>query len=274
MGKRFPPSCSGPWPRGGLDVRTRSPALDRRGVMLALLGIGASVGACSENPNTGRSQLIVVSDEMLTELSAQTWAEIKRTVPQSSDQRAQTRLRAIGEQMIARANLPGLDWEFVVFDSPEINAFVLPGGKIGFYRGLIDIVANDGEIAAVMGHELGHVLGRHAAERVSQQEAVRLGVAAASLAFSEDLGEYADEAAAALGAGLTYGVILPYSRAHELEADRIGVDLMSKASFDPGDAVRFWERMVATNEASGAPLAWLSTHPAGQDRLEALRALI
>ncbi len=242
--------------------------------MLAILGLGATFGACSENPNTGRSQLIVVSDEMLADLSDQTWIEIKRTVPLSTDQHSQARLRAIGEKMIGGANLQNLDWEFVVFESPEINALVLPGGKIGFYRGLIDIIANDGEIAAVLGHELGHVLGRHAAERVSQQEAVRLGVAVASLALAEDLGEHADEAAAALGAGLTDGVILPYSRAHELEADRVGVDLMQTARFGPADAVRFWERMVAANAAGAAPLAWLSTHPANQDRLEALRALI
>lgn len=251
------------------------PILHRR-ALIGALAAGAALAplqACSENPATGRRQFVIVSDEMLANLAAQTWAQVRAQTPVADDARLQARLRGIGARVAERAGLTGLDWEFVAFDSAEINAFVLPGGKVGFFRGLIDFAASDDEIAAVMGHEIGHVAARHAAERVSQQLAVQAGVQAAALALSEDLGDFADEAAAALGAGLTYGVILPYSRRHELEADRLGVDYMKAAGYAPGGAVSFWRRMLATSETRGAPLAWLSTHPAHEERLAALEAL-
>lgn len=248
---------------------------DRRTLIKALAAgaLLAPVAACSENPATGRRQFVIVSDETLAGMAAQTWAEILRSTPVSEDARLQARLRRVGARVAERSGLTGLDWEFVAFDSPEINAFVLPGGKVGFFRGLIDFAEDDGEIAAVMGHEIGHVAARHAAERVSQQLAVQIGVQAAAAALSENLGEFADEAAAALGAGLTYGVILPYSRRHELEADRLGVGFMEAASYAPAHALTFWRRMISESDARARPLAWLSTHPAPDDRLEALEAL-
>jgi predicted Zn-dependent protease len=259
-------------PLGG----ARGTLLDRRSlVSLALAGaLSAPLIACSENPATGRSQFVLVSDAMLERMAAQSWADILRSVPRSSEPEAQRRLTGIGARIAETADLPAVDWEFVVFDSPEINAFVLPGGKVGCYRGLMDLAASDGEIAAVIGHEVGHVMARHAAERTSQQLAVQMSVTAASWILSEDLGAGADLAAAALGAGLVYGLVLPYSRAHELEADRLGVDLMRRADFDAADSVRFWERMVAKQSSSRAPLPWMSTHPANDERLAALRALV
>ncbi|MBI1188192.1 MAG: M48 family metalloprotease [Alphaproteobacteria bacterium] len=248
---------------------------DRRTLIKALAAgaLFAPVAACSENPATGRRQFVIVSDEALAGMAAQTWAEIQRSTPVSDDAALQARLRRVGARVAERSGLTGLDWEFVAFDSADINAFVLPGGKVGFFRGLIDFAQDDGEIAAVMGHEIGHVAARHAAERVSQQLAVQAGVQAAAMALSENLGEFADDAAAALGAGLTYGVILPYSRRHELEADRLGVGYMEAASYAPVHALAFWRRMIADSEARAQPLAWLSTHPAPDDRLEALEAL-
>jgi predicted Zn-dependent protease len=250
--------------------------LDRRAlVQLALAGaLTGSLVACSENPTTGRRQFVVVSDAMLEQMAAQSWNDILGSVPRSGDGQSQQRLRRIGARIADTAALPGVDWEFVVFDSAEINAFVLPGGKVGCYRGLMDLAGSDGEIAAVIGHEVGHVMARHAAERASQQLAVQMSVTAASWLLSEDLGANADVVAAALGAGLVYGLVLPYSRAHELEADRLGIDLMRRATFETGDAVRFWERMVAAQRSAGEPLAWMSTHPAGEDRLAALRSLV
>lgn len=252
-----------------------SHGFDRRVLMQAAFAglLSGPLLACSENPATGRRQFVVVSDDMLNELSAQTWTEITRTLPRVSGDRAE-RLRRVGQQVVAASSLTSLNWEFVTFDSPEVNAFVLPGGKVGFFSGLMDQAASDGELAAVMGHEVGHVLARHAAERLSQQLAVELGVQAAAVALSEELGEHADIAAAALGAGLVYGVVLPYSRAHELEADRLGVTLMGEASYDPVDALRFWEKMIALQGRANEPLAWLSTHPASADRLTALRELV
>ncbi len=250
--------------------------LDRRAlVQLGLAGgLGGLLAACSENPATGRRQLVVISDDMLARMAAQSWADILASTPRSGDAAAQRRLSQVGARIADAAGLSNLDWQFVVFDSPEINAFVLPGGKVGCYRGLMDLAGSTGEIAAVIGHEVGHVMGRHAAERTSQQLAVQMSVTAASWFLSEDLGGNADVVAAALGAGLVYGLVLPYSRAHELEADRLGVDLMRRAAFEPGEAVRFWERMVSIQKSAGQPLAWMSTHPAGEERLAALRNLV
>ncbi len=250
--------------------------LNRRTLLAhALAGAAiAPLAACSENPATGRRQFVVVTDDMLAGMSAQAWTDIQRATPRSSDAALQRRIETIGARIADASGLSDQNWEFAVFDSPEINAFVLPGGKVGFFRGLIDLAGGDDEIAAVMGHEVGHVIGRHAAERVSQQMAVQLGVRAAAIALSEDLGPWADEAAAALGAGLVYGVVLPYSRAHELEADRLGVSLMKDGAYEPAAALRFWEKMIATSADRPEPLAWLSTHPANEARLEALRTLV
>lgn len=261
--------------RSRMILSQRVCALDRRGLLKAALSgaLASPLLACSENAATGRRQFVVVTDDMLAQLSAQSWADILANVPRSDDRGAQRMLQRIGAAVADAAALTDVAWEFVVFDSPEINAFVLPGGKVGCYRGLMDVAAGEGELAAVIGHEVGHVMGRHAAERVSQQLAVQLVSQAAAMMLSEDLGENADVAGAALGAGLVYGLVLPYSRAHELEADRLGVGLMRSAGYEPRDAVTFWERMIALQDRPAA-LAWMSTHPANDDRLAALRALV
>ena len=245
--------------------------------LLALAAAGGAVlltPACSRNETTGRTQLVVVSDDQLAAMSQQAWSELKRSTPVSGDRAVADRLTRIGQSVAKAAGADDLDWEFVVFDSPEINAFVLPGGKVGFFQGLIDLAQADAEIAAVMGHEVGHVVARHAAERMSQQMAAQLGVQAMTLLLAGEFGQHADEVAGVLGMGLVYGVILPYSRSHELEADRLGVRLMAEAGFDPRGAAAFWERMVALNEKAARPLAWLSTHPADDDRLAALQVEI
>jgi predicted Zn-dependent protease len=229
---------------------------------------------CSENAATGRRQFVLMSDAQLADLGAQAWADVKSKYPASSDARARARLETIGGRVADASGLADLDWEFVLFDSPEINAFVLPGGKVGVFKGLVDLAGDDEEIAAVIGHEAGHVVARHAAERMSQQMAVNLAAQAAAIALSEEYGQYADDIAAALGMGLVYGVVLPYSRKHEFEADRLGVGLMSKAAYEPEGAARFWKRMIDTSAARPKPLEFLSTHPADDSRLEALAAEI
>lgn len=177
----------------------------------------------------------------------------------------------IGQGVADASSARDQNWEFVVFDSPDVNAFVLPGGKVGFFRGLIDQAASDDEIAAVMGHEIGHVEARHAAERMSQQAALELGVSFAAAALSEEYGRHAESIAGALGAGALYGVILPYSRMQELEADRLGVSLMTRAGYDPAGALSFWRRMAGDG---GGAVEWMSTHPADGRRLAELETLV
>lgn len=250
--------------------------LSRRTLLPALAG-GALIAlapGCSENAVTGRKQLMLVSDAQLEQMSAQMWDEMKAKAPPPADRRVQKRLETIGRKVADATGQGHLSWEFVAFESDEINAFVLPGGKVGFYTGLMNLAGTDDEIAAVMGHEAGHVTARHAAERMSQQMAVQAGVQLATIALSGEFGANADEIAGVLGLGLMYGVVMPYSRQHELEADRLGVALAGQAGYDPNGAPTFWERMIALNAARPQPLAWLSTHPADDVRLAALRGEI
>ncbi|PZO49902.1 MAG: peptidase M48 [Alphaproteobacteria bacterium] len=237
--------------------------------LLAFASAGLVVGACSENV-AGRRQFVLVSDAELAALGEEAWRDALQRLPRSDDAALQRRLALIG-QSVADVSSTRTDWEFVVFDSPEINAFVLPGGKVGFFRGLMEHASSDDEIAAVMGHEVGHVEARHAAERMSQQVALELGVSLAAAALSEEYGRHAESIAGALGAGALYGVILPYSRMQELEADRLGVSLMAGAGFDPAGALSFWRRMASDGVDA---LEWMSTHPADGRRLTELEASV
>jgi len=142
------------------------------------------------------------------------------------------------------------------------------------FRGMMEFVGGDDELGAVLGHEVAHILARHPAERVSQQLAAQAGVTLAQVLLGGDNGENAELVGSVLGLGATYGVLLPYSRTHELEADRIGVDLMKKAGMQPLGAVRFWERMIARQDRQNVPLEALSTHPADGRRLAELRAAV
>lgn len=239
--------------------------------LIGLLSGGALIGACSENVATGRRQFVLVSEEELAALGEEAWRDALSQLPRLENRRMEERLARIGERVVAASDVQVASWQFAVFDNPAINAFVLPGGKVGFYRGLMEAVASDDEIAAVVGHEVAHVAARHAAERLSQQLALQVGVSLASAALSEEYGQNADIIAGALGAGALYGVILPYSRMQELEADRLGVNLMRQADFDPAGALTFWRRMASGGEGA---IEWMSTHPADQTRLARLQTLI
>lgn len=244
--------------------------LSRRGVLAVLAG--AALAGCSENAATGRRQLVFVDDAQLAGMADQAWADIARRYPAVPDAAVQARLARIGRPLVAASGLTGLDWRFTVLDSPELNAFVLPNGRVGFFRGLLALTKDDDEVAAILGHEIGHIIARHPAERMSQEVATQVGVSLAARVLAGDAVQHVDEIGGALGMGATFGVLLPFSRNHELEADRIGVDLVKKAGGDPSAAVRFWTRMSARNDRGGKPLEMLSTHPADDRRLEALKA--
>lgn len=247
--------------------------LSRRGLLAGLTAV--SLTGCSENAATGRRQLVLVSDSQLAEMADAPWAEIVAKAPPVRDPDVQARLARIGRPLTLAANRPDLKWSFTVLESPELNAFVLPNGRVGFFRGLLDLARSDDEVASVLGHEIGHILARHPAERVSHQLAAQAGVTLAQLVMlSGENARFADEVGAALGLGAQFGVILPYARRQELEADRIGVDLMRKAGMDPAAAVTFWERMARAAHSQGRPPEVLSTHPADGRRIEALEAAV
>jgi predicted Zn-dependent protease len=245
--------------------------LSRRWMLGGLAAVG--LAGCSDNPATGRKQLIVVSDEQLVDLADQTWAQLSAEAPRLGDPAADARVTRVGSQIAEASGLTKLDWDFVVLDTPDENAFVLPNGKVAVFRGLLQTIRSDDELAAVLGHEAGHVLLRHPAERVSQQLAVEAGVGLARVLLSDGSGEGADRIAGALGMGAVYGVILPYSRKHELEADSEGVKLMREAGYDPQAALRFWERRIAEGGGRGQPEI-ISTHPGDRTRLTALRKAV
>lgn len=234
----------------------------------------AVLAACSDNAETGRRQLAFVPDGALVQMADQAWADVAARIPPARDPAMQARLARVAAPIVAATGRDDLTWEFVVLDSPDLNAFVLPNGKVAVFRGMMDFARADDELAAVVGHEVGHILARHPAERTSQQLAAQAGVGLAQVVLGGENGENAELVAGVFGLGATYGVLLPYSRIHELEADRLGVGLMRKAGADPKAAVRFWERMGAHRAGRGAPPEVLSTHPADERRLEALKAAV
>jgi predicted Zn-dependent protease len=162
---------------------------------------------------------------------------------------------------------PG-DWEVTVFEQDQVNAFALPGKKIGIYTGLLDVAKNQHQLATVVAHEVGHVLAQHGNERMSTQFATSTGLdLVAMLAGSETTTKRT--ALGLLGLGAQVGVLLPFSRAQETEADVMGLELMARAGFDPGESVDLWRNMIA--ESEGAPPEFLSTHPSGESRIDVLQ---
>lgn len=274
-------------------------ALYRR-QFLKYLGAGSAVAAgtaltsCSTNPETGRSQLAFVSDRQLSSAAAQSWADVKQQTPTSNDPRYTNRLRNIGNRISRGAGRGDQTWDYAVFDTDTKNAFVLPGNRVGFYKGMMDFTDNDDQIAAIMGHEVGHVTGRHAAERYSQMVAGQLAIAGGTILAGSQLSKRCRSTArsqqeynrcmnnanrntqylqAALGMGFQLGVVLPYGRRQELESDRLGVRYMAKSGYDPYQAVRLWEKMGAESSGSRGP-EFLSTHPTPERRARELHDYI
>jgi predicted Zn-dependent protease len=213
------------------------------------------------------------SDADLMTMSAEAWTQTKTQTPISKDAKGNKRLQTIGPKIAAVANLPNAQWEYVLFDSKELNAWVLPGGKVGFYKGLMDFCDTDDQVAAVIGHETGHVAKRHAALRAGEQQAESLGVGLASAVLNGRMS--ADQLSLAtniLGMGLNVTSALPFSRSHEAEADKVGVDYMHAAGYNVNEAVKLWEKMSAAS--ASRPPEFLSTHPDPVNRAQNLRDYI
>lgn len=236
---------------------------------IAALGLAILLlTACATSP-TGRNQLIAVSDTEMDRLGASSFERILREQPLARDPRKLATARCIVEALRLGIDGPGRDqpWQVQVFEQADPNAFALPGGKMGIHTGMWTVARNQDELATVLAHEMAHVLARHAAERVSQRMAAGLALSAiaahgAGQATSEDQRLLL----AALGVGATVGVLLPFSRVHETEADVLGQQIMARAGFDPRAAALLWRNMQAT-ERGGRPPAFLSTHPGSATRI-------
>ena len=222
---------------------------------------------CAYNEELGRNQLLFVSQGQMAQLAGSAWSDLKRQERITNDPRYVNRVRRVAPRVIqASGGNPG-QWDVQVFQSDQLNAFALPGGRIGFYTGLLDTMENDDQIATVMGHEVAHVNFNHSGERYSQSTLAQTGLSVAQVAVSGS--RYQNQIMGILGAGASYGVILPFSRRHELEADKFGVRYMHRAGYNANQAVRFWENLSASK--SGGPPAYLSTHPSDATRIAQLR---
>ncbi|WP_404380274.1 M48 family metallopeptidase [Caenispirillum salinarum] len=229
---------------------------------------GGLLTACAGD-STGLG-LNLVPEEQVRQMGQQTWAQIRSETPVSNNQTYQRAAQQVSYRLLRAGGMNPQAWEVVVFQGDEANAFALPNGKIGVYEGMFGMAENEAQLAAVIAHEIAHNEENHAAERVNTQAATSAGVQIASAAAGI-AGIDAQTAAALLGAGAQYGLNMPYSRNQELEADRLGLNMMARAGYDPRAAVELWQRMA---QRGGGPPAFLSTHPAPQQRIEQLQQMM
>jgi predicted Zn-dependent protease len=228
---------------------------------------GLLLAACETAPVTGRKQLVVVPESQAKEMGLTAYQKILKENKLSTDKTQIERVRRVGARIAKASGRTDFEWEFNVIVDDTPNAFALPGGKVGVNTGLFKVAKNDDQLAAVMAHEVGHAIARHGAERISQQMAVQLGLSTLGLA-GEGAAQYAELAAQAA----TLGVVLPFSRTQEAEADHIGVLLMAKAGYDPRAAVALWENFAKLG--GDRQPEFLSTHPAPSSRIKNLQALM
>lgn len=232
-------------------------------VLLALAG-------CYTVPETGRSSLILLSPNEELQMGVAAFADIQAKEKVSTDVEANGRVNRIGRRIAEAVGdaLPGAKWEFVVFDEPKtVNAFALPGGKVGVYTGLVNLAGSDDEIAIVMGHEIAHVTARHGAERMSQ--GLVAGLIGAGVEAASGDSRHRDLIRVAYGLGAT-GATLAFSRGNESEADFIGLRYAAKAGYNPMAAITFWRKMAAQKDGA-QPIKWLSTHPPHAERIAELQ---
>lgn len=228
------------------------------------------LGACATVPYTDRRQFNLVSDSEEQQLGGQAYEEVLKKTPMSKNAEWQRRVKEVGRRIQAAANKPDYNWQFNVLDGKDVNAFCLPGGKVAFWEGILPICGTDEGIAVVMGHEVAHALAHHGAERMTQGMGASLIGEILSVGLSKKSPEVRDGVLQAYGLGAQVGVMLPFSRGHESEADRIGLILMAKAGYNPEAAPQFWERMKAKSGGQ-APPEFMSTHPSDERRIQQLR---
>jgi predicted Zn-dependent protease len=223
------------------------------------------LSACITSP-TGRSQFAIMPDEQINQMGLQAFEALKKEEPVSSNAQY-NRIASCIAGAITR-EVGGGNWEVVVFEDKSPNAFALPGNKIGIHAGMITLAGSQDQLAAVIGHEVGHVLARHSNERASQEMAVHGGMAIAQ-AVGAPQTALGQTALGLLGVGAQYGILMPYSRVQESEADVIGVDLMAKAGFDPRQSISLWQKMEQASQGR-QPIEFMSTHPSHATRIQSL----
>jgi predicted Zn-dependent protease len=240
--------------------------------------------SCQTVPITGRQQINVVPSESVLSMSFDNYSKFMREHKVITHTEDAAMVRRVGQriqQAVERyfhehnlsERLKGYAWEFNLVEGKEINAWCMPGGKVVVYTGILPVARDEAGLAVVMGHEIAHAVAQHGDERLSQALLAELGGMALSLALAQHPSQTNDLFLAAYGAGATVGVLLPYSRLQENEADRLGLIFMAMAGYDPRAAVDFWKRMAASKKGSASP-EFLSTHPTDTNRIRNIETLV
>lgn len=230
------------------------------------------VCGCVTNPETGRKSFLLTSEGEEMQLGEQAYRQVLSSNKLSTNKEWNEVLQRVGKRISQAANKSNFQWEFKLIDSPEKNAFCLPGGKVAVYTGILPILKNEAGMAAVIGHEVAHATLRHGGQRLSANLGTQLGVLVLGQILSAKDNSNRQLILAALGLGAQVGVILPFSRSNEAEADEIGLRYMARAGYDPHEAPGLWERFGASEK--GGPPAFLSTHPSSKSRQSELEKQI
>lgn len=258
---------------GQRAVRGRDAASPSR--VRRLLAFGPlALAACQTVPITGRSQLVLLPEGAELAMGLQSYQEILRKSKVSADPALNAQVTRVGRRIAEATGRSDYQWEFKVLEDRQANAFCLPGGKVAVYTGLLPITRDDDGLAAVLGHEVAHAVARHGGERVSQALLVQTGLAATQAALARNDPRTVQQVTALLGAGATVGLLLPWSRAQESEADRLGLVYMAKAGYHPRAARDLWVRMAQASRGAVRPPEILSTHPAPETRIRQIEAWI
>ncbi len=250
--------------------------------LVPCLAVLLMVSACATVPITGRRQLSLVPQSQLVGLSSESYTKLLSETKLSQDRKATQMVVTVGKRIAAateqfmRENgmageLANYQWEFNLIEDPKtVNAFCMPGGKVAVYSGILPVTKDEAGLAVVVGHEIAHAIANHGGERMSQSLLIQLGGMTLTEALKSKPQKTQQLMMAAYGLGSQYGVLLPYSRGNESEADRIGLILMARAGYDPAAAVSFWERMKNAGGGASAP-EFMSTHPSDDRRIEEIK---
>ncbi len=240
--------------------------------LIAAVALTMLAGCQLTKSPTGRTQALMYSNSDMNTLGAQSFEEMKKKEKVLTDRATNNYVNCVANAITKHvpASYGVNNWEVVVFDSEQVNAFALPGGHIGVYTGLLKVATTQHQLAAVLGHEVGHVLANHSNERLSRNQLTNMGMQIAGGAFDMAGIENKELWMQGLGLGAQYGVAMPFGRKQESESDTIGLDLMAKAGFKPEHSVSLWQAMA---KASGGqqPLEFLSTHPSNERRISDLQ---
>ncbi len=218
-------------------------------------------------PLTGRKQIVDLTRDQESALGFQSYRQILATERVVPSGQAVDLVKGVGAKISQVAEDPGFKWEYNLIESDQANAFCLPGGKVAVYTGILPVAKNQDGLAVIMGHEIAHAIARHGAERMAQEKLVRLGQMATSVAISDMDAGTQNMVMGAFGVGAKFGMLLPFSREHESEADYMGLIYVARACFDPREAPKLWERMGQAS-GGGSPSEFMSTHPSHATRIK------